>query len=95
MSNSSTYILPSASSSSASSSSSGASVLSSASASVDVVYDLSRLLQCGFDKSTVALLVGLCECGVQPEALATVVKELRREARAQPAQRANGSGSSG
>ena len=70
-------------------------MLSSASAVVDLTYDLSRLLQCGFDKSTVAILIGLCECGVQPEALATVVKELRREARAQSLQRVRSGSSSG
>ena len=73
-------------------------VQTSASASVDLVYDVSRLLHCGLDKSTVAILVALCECGVQPQALATVVKELRREATAQPQQQPstlNGSSSSG
>lgn len=34
------------------------------------------------DKETLAILIGLCETGVNPEALAAVVKELRREAAA-------------
>jgi len=31
------------------------------------------------DRSTLSILVSLCENGVNPEALALVVKELRRE----------------
>ena len=57
-------------------------LLNSASQTVDVVYQLSLLLNTGLDRSTVALLIGLCECGVNPEALATVVRELRSEAEA-------------
>jgi len=57
-------------------------VLEAASGTVDVVYELSLLLNTGLDRSTVAILIGLCECGVNPEALALVVKELRREAEA-------------
>ena len=34
----------------------------------------------GLDKETLAILMGLLENGVNPEALAQVVKELRREA---------------
>jgi mitotic-spindle organizing protein 1 len=65
-------------------SSDASSLLDSASQTVDVVYQLSLLLNTGLDRSTVALLIGLCECGVNPEALATVVQELRREAEATP-----------
>ena len=34
------------------------------------------------DRSTLSILVSLCENGVNPEALALVVKELRRESEA-------------
>ena len=80
---------------------SASALLDSASQTVDLVYQLSLLLNAGLDRSTVALCIGLVECGVNPEALATVVKELRREAEAtqQPSSAAphNGtaSGSSG
>ena len=46
---------------------------------VAVLFDISRLLQTGLDRETLSTLVGLTENGVNPEALATVVKELRRE----------------
>ena len=44
-----------------------------------VLFDISRLLQTGLDREELSTLVGLTENGVNPEALATVVKELRRE----------------
>jgi mitotic-spindle organizing protein 1 len=43
---------------------------------------MSKLLDCGLDKESLAILIALCENGVNPEALAAVVKELRREAAA-------------
>mmetsp|Transcript_5603 Transcript_5603/g.18702 ORF Transcript_5603/g.18702 Transcript_5603/m.18702 type:complete len:80 (-) Transcript_5603:314-553(-) len=49
---------------------------------MDALYDLSQLLETGLDRETLAILVGLTEQGVNPEALAAVVKELRREAAA-------------
>ena len=45
-----------------------------------VAFEISKLLDCGLDKESLAILVSLCENGVSPEALATVVQELRREA---------------
>ena len=47
-----------------------------------VLHDISQLLQTGLDRETLATLVGLTETGVNPEALAAVVKELRRESAA-------------
>jgi len=47
---------------------------------VNTLYEISNILDCGVDKETLRILVGLCEAGVNPEALAHVVKELRREA---------------
>ena len=49
---------------------------------LDVLHDISQLLQTGLDRETLAVLVGLTETGVNPEALAAVVKELRRESAA-------------
>ncbi len=43
---------------------------------------MSQLLNCGLDKNTLSVLVSLIEHGVNPEALAEVVKELRRETQA-------------
>ena len=44
-----------------------------------MLFDISPLLQTGLDRETLSILVDLTESGVNPEALATVVKELRRE----------------
>ena len=43
---------------------------------------MSQMLNCGVDQHTLKLLVSLIENGVNPEALANVVKELQRETRA-------------
>lgn len=45
----------------------------------NIVYQISEILDTGLDQETLAILIGLCEAGVNPEALATLVKELRRE----------------
>ena len=47
-----------------------------------MLFDISQLLQTGLDRKSLEKLVGLTECGVNPEALASVVKELRRESAA-------------
>jgi len=44
-----------------------------------VAYELSQVLDTGLDKETLSILMALCENGVNPEALALVVKELKRE----------------
>ena len=44
-----------------------------------MVYELSKLLNTGLDREKLSILVSMCEAGVNPEALASVVKELRRE----------------
>lgn len=45
------------------------------------------MLDTGLDRETLVLLVQLIEAGMNPEALAAVVKELRREAAAMRAAR--------
>lgn len=47
---------------------------------LETLHQISNILDCGLDKDTLRILVSLCEAGVNPEALAHVVKELRREA---------------
>jgi Mitotic-spindle organizing gamma-tubulin ring associated len=49
---------------------------------VHIADEISQLLSTGLDMETLSLLISLCESGVNPEALANVVKELRREAAA-------------
>jgi mitotic-spindle organizing protein 1 len=61
---------------------------------IDVLQQIATILDTGLDKETLRILVGLCEAGVNPEALATVVKELRREASALRASNVAGAGGS-
>mmetsp|Transcript_109032 Transcript_109032/g.170467 ORF Transcript_109032/g.170467 Transcript_109032/m.170467 type:complete len:97 (-) Transcript_109032:5-295(-) len=48
---------------------------------LDILLEISTLLNTGLDKETLSALVGLCELGVNPEALAEAVKDLQKEAR--------------
>ncbi|XP_076046991.1 mitotic-spindle organizing protein 1-like isoform X4 [Oratosquilla oratoria] len=43
------------------------------------LMEMSKLLNTGLDETTLALCVRLCECGANPESLAKVIVELRRE----------------
>lgn len=43
---------------------------------------MSQILNCGLDQRTLSTLCSLIENGVNPEALAAVVKELKRETEA-------------
>lgn len=45
---------------------------------VNLLHNISQILDTGLDKETLRLLIGLVEAGVNPEALALIVKELRR-----------------
>ena len=40
---------------------------------------MSQILNCGLDQKTLHICVGLIENGVNPEALAVVIKEMKRE----------------
>jgi mitotic-spindle organizing protein 1 len=46
------------------------------------LYQVSQLLNTGLDRETLAQCISLCEAGVNPEALAAVIRELRRETQA-------------
>lgn len=56
--------------------------VSEADRALSIVYELSKILNTGLDKETLSILIALCKAGVNPESLAAVVKELRREAAA-------------
>ena len=47
-----------------------------------VMFEMSLILNCGIDQRTLSILASLIENGVNPEALAAVVKELKRESEA-------------
>lgn len=52
----------------------------------DIFFNLlqiSKLLSTGLDSESLALCVRLCELGINPEALATVIKEIRQMAEVQ------------
>ncbi|KAJ8656064.1 hypothetical protein O0I10_008287 [Lichtheimia ornata] len=40
---------------------------------------MATMLNTGLDRDTMALCVSMCERGVNPEALANVIKELRQQ----------------
>ncbi|KAJ8367514.1 hypothetical protein AAFF_G00316960 [Aldrovandia affinis] len=45
---------------------------------MDVLMEMSRLLNTGLDMESLSICVRLCEQGINPEALCSVIKELRR-----------------
>lgn len=47
--------------------------------SLDLAFGMSNILDTGLDRHTLSVLVALCDLGLNPEALAAVIKELRRE----------------
>ena len=47
-----------------------------------VLMEMSNLLNTGLDSESLSICVKLIESGVNPEALAVVIKELRRESSA-------------
>ncbi|CAG8466312.1 15891_t:CDS:2 [Dentiscutata erythropus] len=49
---------------------------------MDILHEISTILNTGLDRDTLSLCLNLCENGVNPEALAAVIKELRRESAA-------------
>ncbi|KAH6915864.1 mitotic-spindle organizing gamma-tubulin ring associated-domain-containing protein [Coprinopsis sp. MPI-PUGE-AT-0042] len=51
----------------------------SAQQTLDILYELSQLLNTQLDKETLATCVGMIENGVNPDALAAVIQDLRRE----------------
>ena len=47
---------------------------------LDTLTEISTILNTGLDSEAIAICMKLCEAGVNPEALARVILELRREA---------------
>ncbi|GAM39082.1 hypothetical protein TCE0_034r10333 [Talaromyces pinophilus] len=47
---------------------------------IDILYEISMLLNTHLDRTELSLCVSLIENGVNPDALATVIKDLRKEA---------------
>ncbi|KAM6446193.1 mitotic-spindle organizing protein 1 isoform 1-T1 [Liasis olivaceus] len=49
---------------------------------MDVLLEISRLLNTGLDAETLSICVRLCEQGINPEALSAVIRELRKASEA-------------
>eukprot|EP00794_Sanderia_malayensis_P017026 gene17026-18740_t len=49
---------------------------------LDILMEMSNLLNTGLDSESLSICVKLIESGVNPEALAVVIKELQRESAA-------------
>ncbi|KAF5204376.1 Mitotic-spindle organizing protein 1b [Thalictrum thalictroides] len=47
--------------------------------SLDLALHMSNILDTGLDRHTLSLLIALSDVGLNPEALAALVKELRKE----------------
>ncbi|XP_048350815.1 mitotic-spindle organizing protein 1 isoform X2 [Sphaerodactylus townsendi] len=45
---------------------------------MEVLFEISRILNTGLDMETLSICVRLCEQGINPEALSAVIKELRK-----------------
>ena len=54
----------------------------SAKETFSTLQELSRLLNTGLDQESLSLCVRLCENGANPEALATVIREIRKQSEA-------------
>ncbi|KAK9213335.1 hypothetical protein WN943_002722 [Citrus x changshan-huyou] len=52
--------------------------------SLDLAFHMSNILDTGLDRHTLSVLIALCDLGVNPEALAAVVKELQQESSPSP-----------
>ena len=48
--------------------------------SLELAFQMSNVLETGLDRHTLSVLIALCDLGLNPEALAAVVKELRSQA---------------
>ena len=46
---------------------------------MDALLEISKILNTGLDAETLAVCVELCEQGINPEAIATVIKEIRSQ----------------
>ncbi|KAK4216143.1 mitotic-spindle organizing gamma-tubulin ring associated-domain-containing protein [Rhypophila decipiens] len=46
---------------------------------VDILHEISTILNCHLDRRSLSICISMIENGVNPEALATAVKELRGE----------------
>ena len=48
---------------------------------LEITHEISKILECDLDRETLAVCISMLQNGVEPESLALVVKELKREAK--------------
>ncbi|KHE87685.1 hypothetical protein GE21DRAFT_1201587 [Neurospora crassa] len=48
---------------------------------VDILHEISTILNCQLDRRTLSICISMIENGVKPEALAEVIQKLRVESR--------------
>ncbi|PSS20535.1 hypothetical protein M430DRAFT_34790 [Amorphotheca resinae ATCC 22711] len=60
---------------------------------IDIFHEISTLLNADLDRQTLSICISLIENGVNPEALASVIRELKKDA--DEARRESQSGSHG
>ncbi|AEO71370.1 uncharacterized protein THITE_2058384 [Thermothielavioides terrestris NRRL 8126] len=46
---------------------------------VDILHEIATILNCHLDRRTLSICISMIENGVNPEALANVIKELRKQ----------------
>jgi len=56
---------------------------------LDILMEISSLLNTGLDSDSLSICVRLCESGINPEALALVIHELRRAAASVQSEQSN------
>ncbi|KAL2109426.1 hypothetical protein VUR80DRAFT_2484 [Thermomyces stellatus] len=50
---------------------------------VDILHEIATILNCHIDRRTLSICISMVENGVSPEALCSIIKELRQMAQAQ------------
>ncbi|KAF0982590.1 hypothetical protein FDP41_011520 [Naegleria fowleri] len=63
-----------------SSSSSGNNVIKETQETLEIAYEINNILNAGLDRESLSIIMNLCEMGINPEALAACVKEIKTEA---------------
>ncbi|CEG77097.1 hypothetical protein RMATCC62417_11898 [Rhizopus microsporus] len=46
---------------------------------IDILHEMATVLNTGLDRKTVGYCISLCEKGANPEALATIIKDLQKQ----------------
>ncbi|KAG2393909.1 hypothetical protein C9374_003673 [Naegleria lovaniensis] len=61
-------------------SSSGSNIIKETQETLEIAYEINNILNAGLDRESLSIIMNLCEMGINPEALAACVKEIKNEA---------------